>query len=273
MTKLGSILGRLSWPLKILVLLTVVAVVLAPAKIAADGIIKSFKPKTSMQPGILVSLVKDSKDTVEILPANNAQKVYGVVVDPSDVPLTIRKSDVQVFVASTGNFPVLVSNQNGPIKNGDPISSSSTDGVAAKANLTQQYIIGRALADFNGGSSTIFKTSDGSSAGIILAQIAPGINPQAKTDVGIPSNLRKISNSIAGKNVSALRIYGAVLVLFLGIIAAAILLLGGIKSGIGAIGRNPLSRKSIIKSLIQVVIVVGLVFVASLMGIYLLLKL
>ena len=245
---------------------------LLPVKTLADGTIRNFKAKGTLQPGMVVSLVKGSKDTLQALPANSTQLAYGVVVDPSNVPLTVGKSPGQVYAASSGTFLVLVSTQNGAVKSGDYLSASSIGGVAAAATVEQPVVLGRALQDFKGGSAAIFSVN-GSAVGEVLASISPGNNPKAITLANVPSSLKKVSNTIAGKNVSALRIYGAVLILMIGLAIAGILLLGGIRHGMSAIGRNPLSRKSIYKSLIQVMIVVVLVFIASLMGIYILLKL
>ena len=239
---------------------------------AVTTTISGYKAKGNLQPAMLASLVPGSKDTVQVLPAKSPQQVLGVVIDPSDVPLTTRSPTSQIYVASTGSYPVLVSNQNGSIKSGDYIAVSTIDGVAAKARPDQALVIGRALQDFKAGSSTIFNAGDNSAVGKILAQIQPGSNPNVQSDVGIPSTLRRVGRSIAGKNVSALRIFGSVTVLFIGILTAGFLLLGGIRSALYAIGRNPLSRKSIYRGLAQVLVVSILVFVASLMGIYILLK-
>jgi len=47
----------------------------------------------------------------------------------------------------------------------------------------------------------------------------------------------------------------------------------GIRSGMIAVGRNPLSKKSIIRSLIQTVIAGLIIFLAGVFAVYLLLKL
>src|SRR5690606_13105237 len=51
-------------------------------------------------------------------------------------------------VISSGNAVVIVSGENGPIKEGDQITSSSVAGVGMKATRTG-YVIGTALEDFN----------------------------------------------------------------------------------------------------------------------------
>jgi hypothetical protein len=60
------------------------------------------------------------------------------------------------------------------------------------------------------------------------------------------------------------------------VIAGAVsgsLIYSGIRSGMIAIGRNPLSKKSIVRGIIQVVIVGLIIFLVGVFGVYLLLKL
>ena len=57
-------------------------------------------------------------------------------------------------IALTGRVPVKVSLENGPIAAGDPLTSSSTPGVAMKA-AASGYVIGKALESFNDSSFTV----------------------------------------------------------------------------------------------------------------------
>ena len=54
---------------------------------------------------------------------------------------------------------------------------------------------------------------------------------------------------------------------------AATLLWSGVRSGMISIGRNPLSKHSIIQGLMQVIIVAVLIFIIGVFAVYLLLKL
>ena len=66
----------------------------------------------------------------------------------------------------------------------------------------------------------------------------------------------------------------AALAMFLiSVIVAASLLWAGVRSGITAIGRNPLSQNFIIRGLDQVIILAAAVFAIGLFGVYLLLRL
>jgi hypothetical protein len=70
-----------------------------------------------------------------------------------------------------------------------------------------------------------------------------------------------------------MRIYAALVIFVIASIIALTVLVVGIRSSIIAIGRNPLSKKSILRGLFQVITVAFLVFIVGMGGVYLLLRL
>lgn len=239
--------------------------------VKADTLVNGYQEKGSLQPGLIVSLVPNSSNTVQATTGNDAEHIYGVVIDPSQAPVTVQRQGQQVFVATGGTYPVLVSTQNGPIKAGDYISISRVDGIGTKAS-EQSIILGRALSSFDDKSGFITRASDGSAIGRINVSIMPGKNPLVKDNVAIPAPLKRFGQAIAGKNVTAVRIWAALTVFLVTAIIAISVLAVGIRSSIISIGRNPLSKKSILKGLLQVVVVAILVFIVGVFGVYLLLK-
>ena len=251
----------------------ILLVLFLSANAFADTIVRSFNAKGSIQPGWVVALKAGADNTVELAPANDPGKIYGVVVDPSDAPLTVQKQNEQVFVATSGTYSVIVSTQNGTIKSGDYLSIGSTDGIAAKADSKQSFILGRALEAFDGHSGTIVKANDGTALGRISVQVSPAKNPLLKEAVPIPQPLRQISQSIAGRSVSGLRIYAGLAVFLIAALLSVILMTSGVRNAMIAIGRNPLSRHGILKSLMVVIGAAASVLFIGLLGVYLLLKL
>ena len=65
----------------------------------------------------------------------------------------------------------------------------------------------------------------------------------------------------------------SLLVLLIASFVSGMLLLSGVKSAMTAIGRNPLAKKAIYRSLVQVVISSLIVFIVGIFAVYLLLKL
>jgi len=85
-----------------------------------------------------------------------------------------------VPVALSGRVPVKVNTENGPIKVGDPLTSSSTPGVAMKATKAGA-IIGTAMNDFSGeetGQILVF-IKNGSGNGTKIADLLPGVDENA----------------------------------------------------------------------------------------------
>jgi hypothetical protein len=244
----------------------------APA--LADTVVQSFNSVGTIEPDWVVAIKPGSTDTVELAPANQSSAIYGVAIDPSEAPITLQRSDKQqVFVASSGDYPVLVSTQNGAIKSGDYLSISSTNGIAVKATNQQPAVLGRALGSFDGISGVLASGPGGSAVGLINATIAPGPDPLYKSDIAIPSPLKSIGDSLAGKNVSSLRIYTALAIFLVSVVIAFNISVVGIRSAMIAIGRNPLSRHSILNSLFQVVVVTVMILFLGTFSVYLLLKL
>jgi hypothetical protein len=238
----------------------------------ADTVARGFKAKGTLEPGLIVALSGDSTDTVQAATEKDPTKIYGVVIDPAQAPFTVQKSGEQAFVATGGSYPTLVSTQNGAIKEGDYISISSINGVGEKAK-DQPTVLGKADSAFDGSSQTITTTSEGYKVGRINVSIIPGRNPLVKDYLAIPAPLKRFGEAIAGKNISALRIYVGLSIFTISAIIALSVLLVGVRSSITAIGRNPLSRKSILSGLFQVVTVAFLVFIVGMFGVYLLLRL
>jgi hypothetical protein len=242
----------------------------APA--AADNLAQGFQAKGNLTPGIVVALSKNSQQTVEAAPAGDTSRIYGVVIDPSDAPLILnRQSGDQVFVATSGTYSVLVSTERGPIKIGDYVSTSSVDGIAADATYNQQAVLGQAASGFDG-KKNVITTINGAAIGKISVNVSPKKNPLAKNDIYIPTFLRKIGETIAGKPVSAIHIYAGLAFLAAAVIIATALLTAGIRGGMIALGRNPLNKGSIMNSMFKVAVAAVSVFIIGLFGVYLLLR-
>jgi hypothetical protein len=88
----------------------------------------------------------------------------------------------------------------------------------------------------------------------------------------VPEVLTKFAQIVTKQPVSAFRIYLSAGVLLVCLIVAGIILVAGVRTGMTAVGRNPLAKRSIVRSLIQVTLMALIVFVIGLIAVYLLLK-
>jgi hypothetical protein len=255
------------------------AVVLSVAT-AAWAISQGYQADQAVSVGSLVSL-DTTPSKVVLANTNNTEALVGVVVEAASSLLTLSSGDQEVQVATTGKAPVLVSTINGDIKTGDKITTSPLEGVGMKAT-TSGKVLGIAQGDFNAASE-----------GALSRDVADKKNENHKVAVGkvpvevsvayyvvgtgdenslIPPLLQKLTNAIAGKKVSVIRIILSFLLLLLVLIVDGIFVYGSVRSSIISIGRNPLSQASIRKSLIQVAVIALAILLASVGAIYLILR-
>lgn len=249
---------------------------------AQTAFTQGYGSDETLQRGMIVRIKKDDATKVSALKYEEMPDMHGVVVDSNDAPVTLSAEGQKVFIATGGKYEVLVSTQNGEIKAGDYITISSLSGIGMKANAAESHVVGRALSDFNGKDAVVSTTEIKDSAnntkniaiGRLFADISVSRNPNyGPPDSGLPEALRKAAESIAGKEVNTARVYIAVVIFVVSTIIAGTIMYGGVRSGIISIGRNPLSKKSIIRGMLQVVIFGLIVFILGLFGVYLLLKL
>ncbi len=89
----------------------------------------------------------------------------------------------------------------------------------------------------------------------------------------MPAALKRAGELVAGKPVSPIRVYISLLILAVSAAIAGSLTYSAVRSGLIAIGRNPLGKRAIIRGMLQVIIIGFMVFIAGIFGVYLLLKL
>lgn len=165
-------------------------------------------------------------------------------------------------VMSSGNIYVRVSAQNGQIKKGDLITSSTVPGVGMKADKSG-FVIGIAYQDYSSNNKTD------------VGKIAVSLNIHYVYN----KPLTPINSILDIINLSALATYEQPSLFLRYLIAAFIIIVSmffgflnfgrSANTGIEALGRNPLARRSIqfgifINALITIIIVIGGVAVAYL---------
>lgn len=251
----------------------------------SSAVPQSYNAGPEVQPGMIVRLKEKDPTTVEPLKSDAITEMLGIVIPTDNAAIVLapeKAAKQQVLVATSGHYSVLVSNQNGGIKSGDFITISAVSGIGMKASDNELEVLGRASGNFSGTANVIgsvkIKNSIGGerevSIGRVPIDMSISHNPlfQKSADY-VPGFLAKVAVSIADKPVSVARIYLSMAILFVISIITGNMLYSGIRSGMIAVGRNPLSKKSIIKSLIQTVIAGLIIFIVGLFGVYLLLKL
>jgi hypothetical protein len=267
-------------PLITAVILSVFMVLFAGAPLQAQenngAISQGFETGDStLVAGTLVSLETQSKNKVQAANTERAEKLAGIVGEKTLIELSGSGSQIQVV--TSGTTIGLVSNVNGEVKIGDKITAAPINGVGMKATESGM-IVGTAQEDFKDAkqvSKHFITDKDGKlkevSIGLLLVQVNVTSYAVENEYTFLPPFMQGIANSVAGRNVSPIRILGASLTLFMGIIAIAVLLYTSIRSSIISIGRNPLSEGAVRKSLFQVGGVSIGILLVMLIAIYLIL--
>lgn len=261
-------------------LAAVAALALLSAAPALASLSQGYATASAIATGSLVSLDTKSSGSVVTADLNNAARLFGVVVAPSSASISLSGSGSgQVQVATSGSAPVLVSTTGGDIHVGDYICISQIAGVGQKASASSTRVIGTAQADFSATTGGSTKTTIDDGAGkkkeVSVGQIPVGISVSSYTATDgkqsyvVPDWLQNLSNTAAGKAVSPVRIIIAGLILVVVVISISVLLYSAVRNSIISIGRNPLSKGSVLKGMVTVGIISLVMLAVTAVAIYL----
>lgn len=249
------------------------------------GSVQAYAADASFDFGTIVQLDGKVANRVKVATQKEQQNMFGVVVDRNQLPLTITNegTENETFVAVSGTYNVLVSNQAGNISIGDYITLSSLNGVAMNAGTEEGTVFGRATRAFDGKTSVIGKSDIKDTSGKVTKSVAIGSipvtiniqrNPNEKsTKVLVPEFLERVGQAIAEKEVSPIRIYLSMGIAAISLIAAIAVLYSGVRHSLISIGRNPMTKKSIFRAMLEIILTTILILVIGLFAVYLLLKL
>ena len=240
------------------------------------AISQGFKTsEANLAAGALVSLTAGSQSTVQLTNTERVNQMIGVIGDRPLIELSNNDKEVQVVIS--GTTLALVSDINGDIRSGDKITASPINGVGMKANASS-LVVGTAQDDLSTVKTTARTINDkqGQPQSLKVGAIPVQVNvtyyvaPDDK-DSFLPPFLQSLANTVAGKEVSAIRVLISTIVLVFGFISIAVLLYSSIRSSIISIGRNPLSESAVRKSLFEVGATALGILLVMLIAIYLVL--
>ena len=221
--------------------------VLTPTVFAQNGV--------NLSAGVAVSInVSDTnvKDGDIVSSSPSGYKLAKIAYDPAtagvisdspalDVQDTIRTPSTREII-TYGNAYVLVSTINGPIEKNDYISTSTIPGVGQKASANG-FVLGVAQQSYNNPNQT--------ATGKILVNISPHYNATFfATQTNLLENLKAAIASPFMSPITTFRYVLAGIVALLSFILGFIYFGRVIKTGVEALGRNPLAERAIIISII-----------------------
>jgi type IV secretory pathway VirB2 component (pilin) len=258
-------------------ILTLVAIA-APAGAASANISHAYHSTNTIPNGSIVSLDPNQSDYVVGANTSNGSRLLGVAVASTDSLLAVDPSSSTIQVATSGNANVLVSTLNGDIKVGDQVAVSPFNGLGMKAT-PGAHVIGLAQsafsADSDGATTKQVKDKSGKSTALHLGytRISIAIGT-ASTASNAPqtSSLQKLAKALTGHTVSTARVIIALVVAIVALAALVTLIYASIYGSIISIGRNPLAKFAIFRTLGSVLGMAALTGLIATLTIYFLLK-
>ncbi len=244
---------------------------------ATTLISQGYLTQSNIAIGSIVSLEKDSTNSVDIATISNSDNIFGVVISSGSSQVSLSASQGnQVQVATNGVEQVLVSNINGNISVGDPITISPIDGVGMKATSNAK-VVGIAQDSFPNNTSTtetyIDKSKQKQTTQIgevpTLVNVAYYYKQPNKTL--IPSAIQNIADALASKTVSPLPILISAGIFVVTIIIVVSVIYSMIHSSIIAVGRNPMSQSAVYRNITQLSALVIVIIVVAVVSIYMVL--
>ena len=231
--------------------------------------------KTSL--GSIVSLQKNSSDFVNPSTTSNTNNILGVVIGADNSLLSLSSDQAnQIQVATTGIAQVLVSNINGSVYAGDPITASPISGVGMKATANAR-VVGTAQQNLSntGNTKQSYTDKKGHTHSVIIGQVPTLINVsyyfRQPDKTILPAAIQNVANAFAGKTVNSLPIIISMAIFIVTLMVVVSIIYSVIHSSIISVGRNPMSQSAIYHNLIQISLLVVAILAVSLISIYMVL--
>ena len=248
------------------------SLLMAPLTFAVSSISQGYTASQPVSIGSIVSLEKDSTDHVIPATSDNSDNIIGAVINDGSSPLTIESGAAnQVIIATSGVVPVLVSDINGDIAQGDPITASSLKGVGMKAT-TNSKVVGFAQCSMSGKTKQKVKDTSGNEQEVTLGQVpllvSVSYHYKQPDKTIIPAALQNVANTVAGKKVDSLPIIVASVIFIIMLITVVSIVYAMIRSSIISVGRNPMAQSAVYRDIIQLSILVLAIIGVSIIAIY-----
>jgi hypothetical protein len=238
---------------------------------------QGFSTSDKLSIGSIVSLQKNSSDTVVAANGDNTNSILGVVINDGNSLLSLTSDKAhQIQVATSGIVEVLVSNINGDISQGDEITSSPINGVGMKATSSIK-VVGIAQDALTGthGSTQSYSDKKGQKHSVLLGEVPVLVNvsfyyKQPEKTI-IPSAIQNIANALAGKPINPLPVLISMGIFIITLVVVVSIIYSMIRSSIISVGRNPMSQSAIYRDLIQLSALIVGILVVAVVSIYLVL--
>lgn len=210
-------------------------------------------------------VICSTKDGYKLCTSEYDSSIYGIVDSKASASVEITQLQNAKIVVSKGETNIHVTATNGNIKKGDGLTSSKIAGAAMLATKNG-FIIGTSLDDYS--------NNDKNAVGTIRVSI--NIHPRTNISTARQNIVEILRNGLSGLGVDPISALRYILASAMVLISFAIgfIYFGRIaRTGVEAIGRNPLAGIRIQTSVILNVVILLGVIIAGLVVAYLILAL
>jgi F0F1-type ATP synthase membrane subunit c/vacuolar-type H+-ATPase subunit K len=202
------------------------------------------------------SIICSSNSGYKMCDTTYDSNLFGVVTSTPSVSIGDISANREYYILNNGLALVNVTTQNGPIKENDLITTSNISGVGQKATVNG-YVLGTALSAYD--------NPDTSQVGKIFVSI--NIHPSTAF-ADVRSNLfqllrRGISSAVLTP-IAALRYILASIVTIVSFVLGFVYFGRLAKTGVEAVGRNPLAQRKIEAIVLLHIIITVAIFVSGL---------
>ena len=253
---------------------------IATVAVGAGALTQGFLATVPVATGSTVSLTKGTSNTVEKTTLENESTLVGVASNSSDSLIGLQSAGSQILVTVSGDANLLVTDLNGEIKPGDKLTVSALSGVAMlfTTDVVSKKIVATAGKAFTSKNADVvkidIKDANGAkktvSVGIIPVKLI--LNDRTSADNKQSQNVfASFSEKLTGKPTNSLKVVASMVVALGTFVLAGLILNGSVKGSFISLGRNPLSRDSIVNGMLRASILAIVIIAMGLSAAYLIL--
>ncbi len=242
----------------------------------------SYQATGTIPNGSIVSLDSRQQGYVQLANTDNGNRILGVALLSKDSLLAVDATTGTIQVATNGSVNTLVSTVDGAIGVGDQVSVSPFAGIGMKAT-PGSHVVGVAQTAFSessaGATTETVKDKTGKSQQIKLGYVrvgiaigSAGVTGAGSADSAQVNFVQQVVKSLTGHTVSTVRIVLSLVVTIISLTSLITLIYASVYGSIISIGRNPLARGAVFRTLSSVLIVAVLTVVVAGVTIYYLLR-
>lgn len=242
------------------------------------NISRAYHTGAQLNSGSIVSLDPQRSDYVQPASTDNGARLLGVAVAANDSLLAVNDSAGLAQIATSGNARVLVSTVNGDVAVGDQIGVSPFLGIGMKA-MAGSRVIGLSESVFSAQSSSAKRQTITDRTGkrydisVGYTSVSIAVGTYKPVSGGPQLNaLQKLGKSLTGHTVSTLRVVLSMIITLMATLSLITLVYASVYGGIISVGRNPLAKYAVFKSVGMAMIMASLTALLAGLTIFLLLR-